>query len=73
MLGLFDYLYFKNGYYTGKMDKNMIKEKLMKIENRSAKIGIVGLGYVGLPLAIEFINAGFLFTALILMIQKLNC
>ena len=39
--------------------KNMIKEKLIKIENRSAKIGIVGLGYVGLPLAIEFVNAGF--------------
>jgi len=30
-----------------------------KIENRSAKIGVIGLGYVGLPLAIEFIQAGF--------------
>jgi len=37
----------------------MIKEILKKIEDRKAKIGIVGLGYVGLPLAIEFINAGF--------------
>lgn len=37
----------------------MIEEILNKIESRTAKIGIVGLGYVGLPLAIEFINAGF--------------
>ena len=30
-----------------------------KILDRSAKIGIVGLGYVGLPLAVEFAQAGF--------------
>jgi UDP-N-acetyl-D-glucosamine dehydrogenase len=30
-----------------------------KITNKSAKIGIIGLGYVGLPLAIEFGKAGF--------------
>jgi UDP-N-acetyl-D-glucosamine dehydrogenase len=30
-----------------------------KIENKSARIGIVGLGYVGLPLAVEFARAGF--------------
>lgn len=27
---------------------------LKKIENRSIKVGIIGLGYVGLPLAVEF-------------------
>jgi UDP-N-acetyl-D-glucosamine dehydrogenase len=32
---------------------------LEKILNRSAKIGIMGLGYVGLPLAVEFGKAGF--------------
>ena len=37
----------------------MITEILEKIEKRDAGIGIVGLGYVGLPLAIEFVNAGF--------------
>lgn len=37
----------------------MITEILKKIEDREAKIGVVGLGYVGLPLAIEFTNAGF--------------
>ncbi|MBL7093532.1 nucleotide sugar dehydrogenase [candidate division KSB1 bacterium] len=30
-----------------------------KIENKSAKIGIVGLGYVGLPLAVEYALKGF--------------
>lgn len=32
---------------------------LDKIKNRKANIGIIGLGYVGLPLAIEFVKAGF--------------
>ncbi len=36
------------------------KEQLLKkIEDRSACIGVVGLGYVGLPLALEFARAGF--------------
>jgi len=32
---------------------------LERIENRTATIGIVGLGYVGLPLAVVFSEAGF--------------
>ena len=32
---------------------------LEKIDSRDAVIGVVGMGYVGLPLAIEFVNAGF--------------
>ncbi len=32
---------------------------LEKINNKSAKIAILGLGYVGLPLALEFVNKGF--------------
>lgn len=32
---------------------------LARIADRSAVIGVVGLGYVGLPLAIEFAKAGF--------------
>ena len=30
-----------------------------KIGDRSAQIGVIGLGYVGLPLALEFSKAGF--------------
>ena len=37
----------------------MVNEIIKKIKNRDAKVGVVGLGYVGLPLVIEFINAGF--------------
>ena len=38
----------------------MYKELLLeKIEKRDAVVGIIGLGYVGLPLAMEFANAGF--------------
>ncbi|HEU4748065.1 MAG TPA: NAD(P)-binding domain-containing protein, partial [Gemmatimonadaceae bacterium] len=37
-----------------------LKKKLLaKIDNRTACVGVVGLGYVGLPLALEFANAGF--------------
>ncbi|MDQ3348497.1 MAG: nucleotide sugar dehydrogenase, partial [Acidobacteriota bacterium] len=32
---------------------------LKKIESRSARTGVVGLGYVGLPLAVELARAGF--------------
>jgi UDP-N-acetyl-D-glucosamine dehydrogenase len=33
-----------------------LKEKL---EKRQARVGVIGLGYVGLPLAVEFAKAGF--------------
>jgi UDP-N-acetyl-D-glucosamine dehydrogenase len=32
---------------------------LQKFEKRTAKVGVIGLGYVGLPLAVEFARAGF--------------
>src|SRR6185437_5073059 len=36
------------------------KQRLLdKIADRTAVIGVVGLGYVGLPLAVEFAKAGF--------------
>ena len=38
-----------------KNKKNIIN----RINNKSAVIGIIGLGYVGLPLALNFINSGF--------------
>jgi UDP-N-acetyl-D-glucosamine dehydrogenase len=41
-----------------------------KIRNRSAKVGIVGLGYVGLPLAVEFARAGFNVTGIDLKADK---
>lgn len=38
----------------------MIQEQLLsKIQERSAVVALIGLGYVGLPLAVEFGKAGF--------------
>lgn len=37
-------------------------ERLRKLHTRTAKIAIVGLGYVGLPLSLLFSEAGFLVT-----------
>src|SRR5690606_5959222 len=34
-------------------------ELLHKIKNKSATVGIIGLGYVGLPLGLEFAHKGF--------------
>ena len=37
-----------------------MKDKLMrKISNKEIEVGVVGLGYVGLPLAVEKAKAGF--------------
>ena len=37
-----------------------MKESLLnKIDNREITVGVVGLGYVGLPLAVEKAKAGF--------------
>jgi UDP-N-acetyl-D-glucosamine dehydrogenase len=41
-----------------------------KIRDRTARVGIIGLGYVGLPLAVEFANAGFTVTGIDLHAAK---
>ncbi len=42
------------------MPHRMLKRQLLwRIQDRSAVLGVVGLGYVGLPLAVEFAKAGF--------------
>ena len=33
-----------------------------RIHSRNARVGVIGLGYVGLPLAVEFARAGFTVT-----------
>ncbi len=37
----------------------MKNQFLSTIENRTAQVAIIGLGYVGLPLAVAFAEAGF--------------
>jgi UDP-N-acetyl-D-glucosamine dehydrogenase len=42
------------------MTSNANSERLLdSIRSRKAKIGVIGLGYVGLPLAVEFAKRGF--------------
>jgi UDP-N-acetyl-D-glucosamine dehydrogenase len=50
-----------------------IAEELSKrISDRTARVGIVGLGYVGLPLAVEFAKAGFSVTGIDLIESKVE-
>ncbi len=48
------------------------KELSSKIKNRKAVIGIVGLGYVGLPLAIRFAQEGFRTIGFDIDTEKIN-
>jgi UDP-N-acetyl-D-glucosamine dehydrogenase len=43
-----------------------------KIRNRTARVGIIGLGYVGLPLAMEFAKAGFSVTGIDIQESKVS-
>jgi UDP-N-acetyl-D-glucosamine dehydrogenase len=43
-----------------------------KILEKRARVGIVGLGYVGLPLAVEFAKAGFSVTGIDISQEKTN-
>jgi UDP-N-acetyl-D-glucosamine dehydrogenase len=60
------------------MDEAMIdyKQQLLdRLHSRKAKVGVVGMGYVGLPLAVEFARAGYHVVGLDVLpekVQKLN-
>ncbi|TVM03324.1 MAG: UDP-N-acetyl-D-glucosamine dehydrogenase [Candidatus Brocadia sp. WS118] len=41
-----------------------MRELLEKIKSKKAKIGVIGLGYVGLPLALEFVRNGYCVTGI---------
>jgi UDP-N-acetyl-D-glucosamine dehydrogenase len=41
-----------------------------KIKTRNARVGVIGLGYVGLPLAVEFAKAGFAVTGIDVLESK---
>ena len=43
-----------------------------RIRNKQARIGIIGLGYVGLPLAVEFAKAGFEVTGFDVDVTKVS-
>jgi UDP-N-acetyl-D-glucosamine dehydrogenase len=43
-----------------------------KIRNRTARVGVIGLGYVGLPLGVEFAKAGFQVTGIDISRSKVD-
>jgi UDP-N-acetyl-D-glucosamine dehydrogenase len=45
---------------------------LEKICSRQARVGVIGLGYVGLPLAVEFAKAGFHVTGIDISSRKVD-
>lgn len=50
----------------------MKKELLKKIQEKSITVGVVGLGYVGLPLAVEKAKAGFKTVGFDVQTEKVN-
>src|SRR5688500_5227923 len=54
-------------------EKMQIKEKLIKdLKEKKARVAILGLGYVGLPLAVAFAEAGFRVTGIDLDASKIE-
>ncbi|MBI3741379.1 MAG: nucleotide sugar dehydrogenase [Chloroflexi bacterium] len=52
---------------------SMASENLQsKIENKTARVAVIGLGYVGLPLALEFARTGFTVIGVDIDARKVN-
>ncbi len=50
----------------------MYNQLLSRIEERTAKIGVIGLGYVGLPLAVGMAKSGYEVTGIDVSEQRVN-
>ena len=57
---------------TAAQTRNTLETLAAKIDSRTARVGVVGLGYVGLPLAVEFAAAGFSVTGIDLQAEKVK-
>ncbi len=57
---------------TAVQSTGVFAELKSKIESKTARVGIVGLGYVGLPLAVEFAKAGFSVTGIDVLEAKVE-
>jgi UDP-N-acetyl-D-mannosaminuronate dehydrogenase len=54
------------------MANSLAEELKTKIREHSVKAGVVGLGYVGLPLALEMARVGFRVTGIDLVKEKVD-
>ena len=52
--------------------KTVVETLAERIKTRTARVGVVGLGYVGLPLAVEFAKAGFHVTGIDVLASKVD-
>jgi UDP-N-acetyl-D-glucosamine dehydrogenase len=43
----------------GRRQSSLLFDLISRIESREARVGVIGLGYVGLPVAVTFAEAGF--------------
>ena len=50
----------------------LVEKLSAKISSRQAQVGVIGLGYVGLPLAVEFAKAGFTVTGIDVQKSKVD-
>ncbi|MYL34657.1 nucleotide sugar dehydrogenase [Pontibacillus yanchengensis] len=51
---------------------NFYSQLIQKIDEKKANIGVVGMGYVGLPLAVEMVKSGFTVCGIDLSEDKIN-
>ena len=58
--------------HTAAQSTDVFTQLKNKIETKTARVGIVGLGYVGLPLAVEFAKAGFTVTGIDVLEAKVD-
>ncbi len=54
------------------MSTNWFETLEEKLTRRTARVGVIGLGYVGLPLAVEFAEAGFPVTGIDVVPEKVD-
>ena len=47
---------------TSPTNRHSAESLIERLRTRKARVGVIGLGYVGLPLAVEFADAGFTVT-----------
>jgi len=57
---------------TTRVKSKIARALIKKIDNRSARVGVIGLGYVGLPLSIVMAEAGFKVTGFDISTSKVK-
>ena len=54
------------------MSENELNQRIQNAKNKKLKLGVIGLGYVGLPLSVSFAKAGFSVLAIDVIPKKVD-